>query len=365
MKRKCKHIDIADKAYIKREIEKCMKNKSSKAWKRNDVKEYWASHNNDINSIVDELHNELATRTVNYPPSHIRVKRDRASGKERVLTIDHIKLQYFNYIAFDALEELASRIGYYQLACQKRKGCIFGALTIKRWLNDKSIRYAIKADIRKCYPSITHENMMDWLKRHVKNDDLLYLIGEILNCTDEGLPIGSYLSIRLCGLYLSDLYHYIGNSHFKSRRGKRYNICRHVLFFLDDIYIFGTNARDMHALMRDTMEYAEGMGLTIKPTWHIINLNPDDARCHVDTMGYRIYRDHISMRRRDYVKAKKSIRKFKRNSTVRNARSLVSYFGMFCMPTDSFRFCKKYNALKQFNIARKVISRYDKSTVYA
>lgn len=361
MKRKCKKINIADKAYIKKCIERCMKKKSSKAWRRSDVSEYWAKHDGQIDSIVDELHDELMTRTVNYPPSKHKIKVDPSNGKTRDITVDHIKLQYYNYIANDALDDLTSRIGEYQLAFLEGKGCIFGARVIKGWLqSDTSIRYAIKADIKKCYPSITHENMMNWLNRHVSNDLLLYLISEILKCVDEGLPIGSYLSIRLCGLYLADLYHHIGECYYKTRRGKRVNVVKHVMFFLDDIYIFGSNARDMHQMMEGVTVYAAERGLTIKPSWQLINLNPNDERCHIDAMGYRIYRDRITMRRRNYQKTKKALHQFRANPSVRNARALSAYHGLFIKTTDSLRFKKKYEMKKYFRKARRVISHYDK-----
>ena len=361
MKRKCKNIDITDRTYIEKMIFMCMDNKASKAWFRSDVRNFWAGKS--IVDVVEELHHELVTRTVNFPSPIKRERVDIPNGKIRIITIEHIKQQYYDYIAYHGLDELASRIGEYQFACQPGKGPTLGSKVIKGWLQDPTIKYAIKADIKQCYPSVTHTNMMTWLRKRVKNDTLLYLVEVLLNSVEEGLPIGSYLSIRLCALYLSDLYHHIGGGYFKERRGKRQNIIKHVMFFLDDIYIFGSNARDMNKAMGGIILFANSMGLEIKPQWTVINFNPKDPNCHIDAMGYRIYRDHITMRRRDYVRAKRALRRFRRKPTIENARSFTAYHGLFIKNTDSFRFRKKYNVKKLFRKARNVISKYDKGNL--
>ena len=63
---------------------------------------------------------------------------------------------------------------------------------------------------------------MEFLRKHIKNDILLWLIETIINTFDKGLSIGSYLSQFLCNLYLSQLYHEISHMHKirKSRRNK-------------------------------------------------------------------------------------------------------------------------------------------------
>ena len=360
-KRKCKNVDIANFDFIKKCICDCMRNKPARAWNRTDVKAYWKLHNGDIDSIAKEMQNELKTKTVHFPTPRISVRIDRSNGKERTITVEDIKEQYYDYVAFYGLDDLAPMIGEYQIACVKGKGPILGARIIKGWLKDDSIRYAIKADVKQCYPSIKRENMMRFIRRHVKNDTLVYLIETLLvNTPNDGLPIGSYLSIRLCALYLSQLYQHIGGSYF--RRNK--NIVSHVMFFLDDIYIFGTNARAMHKAMRGIVQYSESIGLRLKPDWKMINLNPGDKHAHFDAMGYRIYRDRITMRRRDYVKTRAAFRRFQKRPCYKTASSVAAYHGLFVKVTDSYRFRKKYGVKRSFRKARKIISDHDKGDIF-
>jgi hypothetical protein len=245
-------------------------------------------------------------------------------------------------------------------------GPIYGVRVIHGWLkSDDTIRYAIKADIKKCYPSIKKEMIMAWLNRHVKNDELLWLIEELLSTCDYGLPIGSYMSIRLCALYVANLYHHIEGTYFTQRRGKMNNIFSHVMINLDDIYIFGSNAKEMNKAFRSVMKYSkEVLGLEIKEDWKMLSFSSHDSNAHIDAMGYRIYRNRITMRRRNYVKLKSSAKRFRKSNSIKDARSFLAIEGMFARHTNSKHFCMKYNIYHLKRKARKEVSEYDKGNDY-
>ena len=388
MKRKCRSIDITDKDFVIRAINDCMNHKSSKKMSRQDISRIFRQYKT-VDAIADLLIDEIRRRHIDVRQIRYDERVDRSNGKLRIIAIEDIKQQFYDYIAYNALEELDSYIGHYQIACKDGMGPLFGSRVVQQWMRDKDVQYAIVADIRKCYPSITHDNMMAWLSRHVANDALLWLISELLKLSEQGkptaslllrlladpelaaqleavkrgLPIGSYLSIKLCALYIADIYHRCEGSYFSERRGKRRNIFAHVMINMDDIYLFGSNASGMHRAMADLIQLADGMGLTIKPDWRLISLKHNDPDAHVDVLGYRVYRDRITMRPRNYRKLRHSLRMFQAHPTVRHARSLMARNGMFGRHTNSRRFCKKYNVYQTAHSARKAISRYDKSKV--
>ena len=103
----------------------------------------------------------------------------------------------------------------------------------------------MKLDVKKCFESIDHEMLMNFLKRHVKNEKLLYLIQTLIDSFEKGLSIGSYLSQYLCNLYMSILYHHIMENLYKTRRGKRVSLVRHCLIYMDDILMTGSQKRDL------------------------------------------------------------------------------------------------------------------------
>lgn len=360
MKTRCKQVDILNLNFIIMCINDWISHRSTHQMNTHDVRNLFAENDNSISTLAKRLVSEMKNRKLELKPVRYDIRTDTSNNKERELTIQCAKQQIYDYIAFNALDDAVSYVGHYQIACQKEMGPIFGARVIQSWERQKCVRYVIKSDVRKCYQSITHENMIKWLRKHIGNDNLIWLISELLKTHKEGLPIGSYLSVRLSSLYMADLYHHIEGSYFTKRRGKKHNVFAHVMFNVDDIYVFGSDAKAMNRAFRKIVEKASSMGLEIKSTWRVISLSHNDRNAHLDALGYRIYRDRITMRRRNYIKLKQAIAKYERYPTVSHARSLIARHGMFVKNINSIRFSRKYGVRRILNKAKKKVSKYDK-----
>ena len=65
-------------------------------------------------------------------------------------------------------------------------------------------------DITKYYPSIRHDLLKEKYRKLFKDADLLWLIDEIVDSTDEdiGVPIGNYMSQWSGNFFLSDFDHW-------------------------------------------------------------------------------------------------------------------------------------------------------------
>ena len=251
MKRLCKNVDITDIGLISRAVYACL----DKKYKRNDVIRYFSQVSglteNQIKYIysrygkkalypiteiiISELQEEIIKESISFPAIWYRDKIDGSSGKIRRIGIQNIKQQLYDYIAVEGLKPLLKRIGEYQYASIPGRGCTKGKEVIHRWIQNRKIRYFVKLDVKKCFESIDHEMLMNFLKRHVKNEKLLYLIQTLIDSFEKGLSIGSYLSQYLCNLYMSILYHHIMENLYKTRRGKRVSLVRHCLIYMDDI----------------------------------------------------------------------------------------------------------------------------------
>ena len=357
MKRKCKGINISDINYIKSCIYDWYDHKSGKKKQKKSVQEILVRYDG-IDGLAAQLQREIESKHLDLEKIRTADIIDKSNGKPRKLTIESPKRQIYNYIASNALKDLDSRCGFYQINMCEGGSPLMAVKYVKQWMKDKSIKYVAHLDVKKCYPSITKENMMQWLKKHAANDDLLWLIDQLLE--EPGcLPIGSFLSIRLCGLYMSDAYHFIENNFKYFRKGKSLKAIKHQLFYLDDIFLFSSNARKLLNSIKEINEYFETVGLKIKETWKIISLKGKDA--HIDILGYKVYRNRVTMRRRDYLKAKKSLRDFKRHRrSCKKAMSYISHYGLFLSKTNSIKFRKKYNADHYYRLARKVVSKHAK-----
>ena len=130
----------------------------------------------------------------------------------------------------------------------------------------------------------------------------------------------------------------------KKRNGtiERVNLVKHQLFFMDDILILGTNAKDIHKAMKLIIQKADEMGLKIKDSWMVyttIAKRKDDGHL-IDIMGVRIYRQHITIRRRVFLRVRRSYKKAQ--SLVKQRKKIPIWLARKCMSYKASGFDKYY-----------------------
>ena len=247
---------------------------------------------------------------------------------------------------------------------------------IQRWMRNKSLKYFAKLDIKKCYPSIPQDKLIEFLNKHIKNDMLMWLIRELISTFETGLSIGSYLSQYLCNLYLSQIYHFIGHLHKerKHKDGTRtfIRLVYHRLFYMDDIFMTGTSAKDIHKAVKEVIKYCKSLGLKIKESWFVQKMsfaNRKSDKTFIDMMGFRIYRTHITIRRYVFKRIRRlAIRLWKRIKTHQkvlesHARKMISYWGLL-KNSNSAKAIQKYHIKDIMKICKKVVKEYDKISLY-
>lgn len=366
MKRLCKDIDITDISLIRRAVYKCLERK----YKRNDTIKYFSQVSGVsedtlrniledygkealypvVDKICDILREEIISGNISFQKIWYREKIDGSSGKVRRIGIQNVKQQLYDYIAVEGLHPVICRIGEYQYASIKGRGLTKGKDVISRWIRNKEMRYFVKLDVRKCFESIDHENLMRFLNRHVKNDYLIRLIQTLIDSFEQGLSIGSYLSQYLCNLYMSALYHHIKEDLHKTRRGKRINLVKHCLIYMDDILMIGSSRKDLEKATKSVMRKASEMGLTIKSNYQVRKI---DGNC-IDMLGYKIYRTHTEIRRRIFLRVRRSFRRAGKNITLQIAKKCLSYYG-YLKHTNSRRIERKWKVRKIIKKCKGVI----------
>ena len=388
MKRKCKDIDITDRDLISRALYECIWEKLDRRdtvtllsaysglkpkFIRNMIKDCGKpSMKNIIETIIDGIQSELINRSLSMKRIHYHDKTDPSSQKVRSIGIQDIKQQLFDYIAVEGLRPLLPRIGEYQCSSIKGRGQIYGIRIIHKWLQDPTTKYAAQFDIRKCYESINRDKLVAFLRKHVKNEHLLWLITILINTFRKGLSIGSYLSQFLCNLYLSQIYHEIAENMYRTRKHKngvieRISLVKHELMFMDDLIILGTNAKDLHTAVTLVISKADEMGLHIKESWVVFKRKSSKYGTgqFIDIMGFRVYRDHITIRKRVFIRIRRSLKKtmtlIKTHKRIflYLARRCLSYFGQI-KNSDSLYIRKKYNVIKIKQICRMEVSNEQK-----
>lgn len=388
MKRYCKNVDITDRKLIQKAVYKCLRNK----YKRNDVLEMFSEYSGlskdfikrafeefgikalrpFAETAVDGIREELIQNKIKFKPIWYKEKIDASSQKVRRIGIQNIKQQIYDYIAAEAMKDFLKRIGEYQCAALKHKGQSYGIKAIKKWLRNKNIRYAGQCDIKKCYPSIDRKKVMEFLRKYIKNEPLLNLIALLIGTFETGLSIGSYLSQYLCNVFLSQIYHEIAERMYRIRKKRngimeRIKLVLHQLFYMDDILILGTNAKDIHKAMKLITQKAEELGLKIKDNWIVFTtvMKRKDDGHFIDIMGVRIYRHHITIRQRVFLRVRRAYKKAqalikqKKKIPLWLARKCASYKGILDH-TNSQKIKKKYQTVQTIKVCKGVVSHESK-----
>ena len=303
-----------------------------------------------VEIVIEKIQKEIIDRNISFPPIWYREKIDGSSGKVRRIGIQNIKQQLYDYVAVEGLNAVMKRIGEFQCASIKGRGTTKGKETISRWIRNRNMKYFVKLDVRKCFESIDHNLLIEFLEKHIKNEKLIWLIQTLIRSFKKGLSIGSYLSQYLCNLYMSILYHYIMEELYKTRRGKRTNLVRRCLIYMDDILLIGSQRRDMENAVKHVIEKAEGMGLVIKSNYQV---KPIGGNC-IDMMGYKIYRTHTEIRGRIFLRVRRSFRRARKRITLRIAKKCISYYG-YLKHTNSKRIIRRWKVKSTIKKCKGVI----------
>jgi len=217
-------------------------------------------------------------------------------------------------------------------SCIKGRGIHAAASKVKKALTDvESTQYCLKLDIKKFYPNVDHDILKQILRRKIKDNDLLWLLDEIIDST-EGLPIGNYLSQYFANFYLTYFDHWIK----EEKRVKYY------FRYADDLVILSDSKPYLHALLADIREYMQAnLKLTIKDNYQVF---PVDDR-GIDFVGYVFRHTHVLLR--------KSIKQSYARMLAKNPndKSIASYNG-WAKHCNSINLLRKLlmNRFDQFNI---------------
>lgn len=318
-----------------------------------------------VDYIAEQIYLEIKERRIKLDPIKYSDRYDPVSKKTRKIGVSSMKQQCYDYILVNACKEMfLAKIGHYQCASLRNKGQVFGKSAIETWIrtNPNKCRWVFKCDIKKFYPSVNHDIIKKYIDRDIKNDDLKYAIGVLIDTYDEGLCIGSYLCQYLANYFLSYAYHYVSEMLYTERRGKRQNLVHHVLFYMDDILLLGSSKKNVKMASKRLEEYLKNnLGLSLKPSYQLF---PLDSR-PIDMMGYKIYTYKTTVRRRIFDRANKVFVKMKNpknEMSLGDARKIVAYYG-YIKHSHNKKYSKKVKLDKTVKKAKEVISNASKSSV--
>lgn len=185
------------------------------------------------------------------------------------------------------------------------------------------------------------------------NDDILYLWRSLLKSYEKangctGFLIGALPSQWAAQFILSFLY----------RKGICLSGVNHMVMFMDDMLLMGSNRRKLKRAAETLSRYAEAaLHLQIKPNWHVKKL----ANEPIDMMGFVIrYNGKITIRAKNFIHARRMLLRKQRAPLVYNqAKRLASYKGYFKY-SDCRKLRKEMKLKSAFEQAQKIISEHER-----
>ena len=207
---------------------------------KKDVQEF---ERNLMENIIS-LHHDLKNKTYKHGP-YIPFKisdpkpRDihKASVRDRLL---HHAIYRFLYPYFDR------KFIFDSYSCRLNKGTHRAINRLRDFSRKVSKNYTkqcfvLKCDIRKFFASIDHEVLKDILKKHISDQNILWLLGQVIDSFESektkqsnfsnlgvGLPLGNLTSQLLVNIYMNEF------DHFMKRELK----VKYYIRYADDFVIF-------------------------------------------------------------------------------------------------------------------------------
>ena len=175
--------------------------------------------------------------------------------------------------------------------------------------------YCLKLDIRKFYPSIDHNILIEILEYKIKDKKLMGILKEIIHSA-PGVPIGNYLSQFFANLYLTYFDHWV----------KEELKCKFYYRYADDIVILSSDKNWLrNRLLAIKIYLKHRLKLNLKPNYQIF---PVESR-GIDFVGYKFYHTHVLLRKSIKLRLLKLVNKYKNNKIdkIKFKKSLQSYFG--------------------------------------
>lgn len=264
-------------------------------------------HDKNREENIDKLHEMLKIRT--YRTSAYQKFLIYEPKEREIYKLPYFPDRILHHAVMNVMKPIfVSCFTADTYSCIEKRGIHAAQKAVQKALRDKEgTQYCLKLDIKKFYPNIDHEILKGLLRRKVKDQDLLWLMDEIVDSAD-GVPIGNYLSQYFANFYLTYFDHWL-----KEQKGVKY-----YFRYADDIVILAESKEYLHSILADIRIYLYSeLKLEIKKNCQVF---PVESR-GIDFVGYVFYHG--------YTRLRKSIKKrFARSiSKRRNRKSIAAYYG--------------------------------------
>lgn len=215
-------------------------------------------------------------------------------------------------------------------ACRKGRGTHCSMLNMLEFTRSAKREWGsywvLKCDVKKFFPSISHEILKATIRRTISDKEVLYLIDTIIDSAGEnrrGIPIGALTSQLFANIFLDPLDHYV----------KETLSMKYYARYMDDFIILGKTKESMRATLESITQFLkDDRDLVLN---HRTGIWP--GRHGIDFCGYRIWPTHVLPRKRTVHNVKKRLKSIAKRYPAKEAfeaadKVLISFLGYirFC-----------------------------------
>jgi len=173
----------------------------------------------------------------------------------------------------------------------------FGRIVSK---NNTKTCWALKCDIKKFFTSIDQDILMNILKKHISDEDILNLLEEIIfSFKPRGLPLGNLTSQLFANLYLNELDQFI----------KHKLKIKHYIRYADDFVVLSQDKKYLEAITPIIRHFLE---TKLKLQIHSDKVLIKTLSSGIDFLGWTHFPSHRVLRRatrdRMFLRIKKNPR---------------------------------------------------------
>ena len=184
--------------------------------------------------------------------------------------------------------------------------------------NNTRTCWILKCDIRKFFANIDHNILKEILKKHIDDNHILWLLGQVIdsfNTTgkiDVGLPLGNLTSQLLVNVYMNEF------DQFMKRELKTIYYIRYA----DDFVIMSEDRISLEKLLPKISEFLE---IKLKLSLHPDKVFIKTLASGVDFLGWVHFSKHRVLRTATKRRMFKNIRENQKPETLASYKGMLSH----------------------------------------